>query len=53
MVISHFDTFENEEEMERLIKSLQEKSIEYMKQPNAWEFQCSEINNNTSRLKSL
>ncbi len=36
---NRFDTFEDEKEMEKLIKELQSLSIEYMKQPNAWEFE--------------
>ena len=36
---NHFDTFEDEKEMAKLIKELQALSIEYMKQPNAWEFE--------------
>ncbi len=38
---NRFDTFENEKEIEELIKSLQAESIKYMKQPDAWEFDCS------------
>ena len=39
---NRFDTFENEKEIEELIKSLQAESIKYMKQPDAREFDCSE-----------
>ncbi len=44
MVENKYDTFENENEIDELIKSLQEKCIEYMKQPDAWEFDSSKKN---------
>ena len=34
---NHFDTFENEVEISRMIKTLQAKSIDYMKRHDAWE----------------
>ena len=37
MYVTRFDTFENETEISRMIKSLQEKSIEYMNQVDEWE----------------
>ena len=38
---NRFDTFEDEKEIEKLIQELQSLSIEYMKRPDAWEFECS------------
>ncbi|MBQ9246495.1 hypothetical protein IJ182_09540 [bacterium] len=37
-----FDTFEDEKEIDELIKRLQSQSLKYMQQPDAWEFDCSE-----------
>ena len=37
MVVSRFDTFEDETELSKMIKNLQAKSIEYMQQVEEWE----------------
>ena len=37
MSVCKFDTFENETEMLQLIKSLQEKSVEYLKLQDPWD----------------
>ena len=42
MAISRFDTFEDEKEITELIKQLQQQCAEYMKSPDAWEFECPE-----------
>ncbi len=42
MAICRFDTFEDEKEITELIKLLQEQCSEYMKGPDAWEFECPE-----------
>ncbi|MBR6126499.1 hypothetical protein IKQ21_02325 [bacterium] len=34
-----YDTFEDEKEIEKIIQSLQSKTMEYITSPNAWEFQ--------------
>ena len=39
MTSEHYDTFEDEKELSKMIKSLQSKTMEYMTSPNAWEFQ--------------
>ncbi len=39
---NRFDTFEDEQEITELIKQLQEQTVEYMKRPDAWEFNCSQ-----------
>lgn len=41
MVERLYDTFENEKEIAKMIKSLQSKTMEYMTSPNAWEFDTS------------
>lgn len=37
MSVCKFDTFENEAEMNQLIKSLQSNSIEYLKIQDPWD----------------
>ena len=37
MTSARYDTFENETELEAMIKDLQSRSIDYMKRPDAWE----------------
>lgn len=37
MSVCKFDTFENEVEMAQLIKSLQDRSIEFMKLQDPWD----------------
>ena len=37
MTLCKFDTFENEVEMNQLIKNLQDKSIEYLKIQDPWD----------------
>ena len=37
MSVCKFDTFENEAEISQLIKSLQDRSIEYLKLQDPWD----------------
>lgn len=37
MSVCRFDTFENEVEISKMIKTLQDNSIEYLKLPDPWD----------------
>ena len=41
MSLCKFDTFENEVEMAQLIKNLQDKSYDYMKIRDPWDYNSS------------
>jgi hypothetical protein len=41
MSVCKFDTFENEVEMQQMIKTLQDRSIEYLKIQDPWDIRAT------------
>lgn len=50
MSVCRFDTFENEAEISKMIQTLQNKSIEYMKIQDPWDLPASKT---TTKDKAL
>ena len=42
MILDRIDTFEDEKEINELIKMLQKQCVEAMQRPDTWEFNCTE-----------
>ena len=43
MLVSRYDTFEDEKEITEMVTKLQSKTLDYMTSPEAWEFDDSKL----------